>query len=81
LTTLARTAETILAIGKDSTAEFDIDRSPLSHRIISTMSTAEIKELTNEVADRTPINKKLLTRIPAEIAKQARELATLMIAT
>jgi hypothetical protein len=81
LITLARTAETILAIGKDSTAEFDIDRSPLSHRIISTMSTAEIKELTKEVSDRAPIDKKLLTQVPAALAKQARELATLMIAT
>jgi hypothetical protein len=81
LITLARTAETILAIGKDSTAEFDIDRSPLSHRIISTMSTAEIKELTKEVSDRAPIDKKSLTQVPAALAKQARELATLMIAT
>ncbi|MBM4191668.1 MAG: hypothetical protein FJ196_01145 [Gammaproteobacteria bacterium] len=77
--THARTVESILAIGKDSSAEFDIDRSPLSHRVISTMSAAEIKELTNEVSDRTPISKTLLTRVPAELAKQAKELVDLMI--
>jgi len=79
--THARTAESILAVGKNSSSEFDIDRSALSHRVISMMSASEIQELTREFVDGSPIGAKLLTCVPAELAKHAKELSDRMIAS